>query len=445
MKCPSCGMEIPDDSEICPYCTARVHKRIKIRSIYIIALALLIVASSYAALAFVASEVEITKIADLGINDNYNFVHVRGTVVEYPRTYDTNYGVNELLFTISDGTGDIVVKIYRDLVDRVVYENKVPGIGDTVDVQGTFTYGTSKGIIVNNIEFLKVTKTSFRQVKLKALATASPWDFKNGDAVSVEGNITSVREYSFGYIASMDDSLDVLLPRAYSSLNLVSMNALGSGVVRVNGTLEFYEPIPPSSDYPEVNMSQVMQNPEEFNNTNVLVKWAEVLEKDENSRTILVRANGTNITVYSSRGVNYYDPGDHVEIQGKFTKYNGTWEISVTRNNDFITEPRWEVIMHPSYRIVEKKSYVENGTFDVYSLVKVRGVVADYRELSYGYLITIWNGTASYSVYVENKNSIKGTIDYGTEVVVKGMVTLYLGSKEVKVRAYTDDSVEVVS
>ncbi len=444
MKCPSCGMEIPDDSEICPYCTARVHKRIRIKTIYIVALALLVVAASYATLAFVASEVEISKIADLGLNDNYNFVHVRGTVVDYPRTYDTSYGVEQLSFRISDGTDTLLVKIYRDLVDRVVEENKVPGIGDEVDVQGTFTYGTSKGLIVNNVEFLRVSRVKFSEVPLSEIASASPWDFKNGDAVSVVANITGVREYSFGYIATMDDSLDVLIPRAYTSLSLLNLAELGSGVVRVDGTLQFYEPIKPSSDYVEVNMSEVMSNPGEFNNTNILVRWATVVSKDADSRTLVVNANGTNITVYSSRGVDYYDPGDHVEIQGKFTYYGGAWEISVTRKNDFITEPRWEVIMHPSYGVVEKKNYVENGTMDLYSFVEIRGIVADYRELSSGYLLTLWNGSSSYSVYVENKKSIAGNINYGSEVLVRGIVTLYRGDKEVKVRAYTHDSVEVV-
>ena len=443
MKCPSCGMEIPDDVEICPYCTANVKKRVRIKAIYVVALTLIIVSATYAIFAYTQSGVEISKIGSLSINENYNFVHVRGVVVSYPRTYDSNYGVTQLSFTIDDGTGQITVKIYRDLIPRVVEEHKVPGIGDVVDAQGTFSYGTRKSLTINNVDFLNIEKGKYRGVNLKDVAMASPWDFKNGELIYVEGNITSVKEYSFGYISSIDDSVDLLIPHAYTSLALVNLSKLGSGIARIYGSLEFYQPKDHSSDYIAVNMSEVMKDPEEYNKTNVFVEWAQVVDKDEDNSTIMVNDNGTNVTVYSSYGVKYYDVGDYVQIQGKFVNYHGIWEISVTRKNDYITEPRWEIIMSSQYKIIEEKSY--GSDMSVYSLVELKGVVADYRTLSYGYLVTLWANNQSYDVYIENENSVNGHLDYGSNLVVKGMVTLYNGEKEIKVRAYTLDSVEVVS
>ena len=444
MKCPSCGLDIPDDSEICPYCTARIKKRIQIKTIYIIAITLALVSSGYLALAMVASEVEVVKISSLGINDNYNFVHVRGVVVDYPRTYDTSYGVTQISFTINDGTGDLTVKIYRDLVNAAVSQGKVPGIGDAVDVQGTFSYGTRKSIIVNNIEFLHVDRVSFKDVPSQKIAHGSPWDFHDGEAITTQGNITGIREYSFGYIATLDDSVDVLLPMAYSSLHMISTRDLGAGLIRIYGTMKYYQPVSPSDDYKVVEPTELINSPEKYNNTNVRIPWAEILEKDENKGIIKVNYNGTNITIYSSRGVSYYDPGEHVEVQGKFINYHGIWEISVTRKNDFITEPRWEVIMHPQMELIEKKEYEKNN-LTLYSFVELRGIVADYRDLSYGYLLTLWDGNRSYQIYIENRGSVIGKIDYGTNVVIKGMVTQYHGDLEIKVRAYTSDSVEVVS
>ncbi len=436
-------MEIPDDAKICPYCTADVKNRVRIKVIYVLALTLIIVSASYAIFAYTQSGVEITKIRNLTINENYNFIHVRGTVVSYPRTYDSNYGVTQLSFMVDDGTGQITIKIYRDLIPTVVKEHKVPGIGDVVDAQGTFSYGRKKSLTINNADFLNVEKGKYESANLRDIANGSPWDFKNGELVYTEGNITSVREYSFGYISSVDDSVDLLVPHAYTSLDLVNLSELGSGIAKIYGSLEFYEPKSHSSDYIAVNMSEVMKNPEEYNKTSVFVEWAKVVDKDEDNSTLVVSDNGTNVSVYSSHGVKYYNLGDYVQIQGKFVNYHGVWEISVARVNDFIIEPRWEIIMDSQYEIIEKKSYGSN--MSVYSLVEMNGVVADYRALSSGYLVTFWSNNHSYDVYVENGDSIKGNFDYGSSVIVKGMITLYNGEEEIKVRAYTEDVMGVIS
>jgi len=439
-------MEIPDDSVICPYCTAHVKKRVRIKSIYVFALILIVVSATYAVLAYTSSGVQITKISDLTIDDNYRFVHIRGTVIKYPTAYDSNYGVTQLSFVLSDGSGEITVKIYRDLVGEVVKEHKVPGIGDTVDVEGTFSYGTRKSITVNNVEFLSISHGTFTTVRLKALAHGSPWDFENGALVAVEGNITSVREYSFGFISSIDDSVDLIIPHAYTTLGIVNTKHLGSGIVKIYGSLEFYQPVKPSSSYETVNLSEMMKNPESYNRSSIHVPWARVVKQDTKSSTIVVNANGTNVTVYSRHGVDYYSPGDFVEIQGKFTQYNGTWEISVTRKTDFITEPRWEIIMSSEqYNIIKEKEYSSAENQQTYSLVYMKGIIADYRALSAGYLITLWSANHTYDVYVESVNSVSGKLDYGESVIVKGMVTLYKGEKELKVRAFTNDSVEVIS
>ncbi len=445
MKCPSCGLEIPDDSEICPYCTANVKKRVRIKSIYVVALILIIVFPTYAILAYTSSDVQITPIKDLTIDDNYNFIHVRGTVIKYPTVYDSNYGVTQLGFVISDGTGEISVKIYRDQIERVVKEHKIPGIGDVVDVEGTFSYGSRKSVIVNNVEFLHVIKGSFKHISVKMLNDAPPWAFKDGTLVTTDGNITGVREYSFGMISTLDDSVDLVIPHAYTALNVVNIKTLGSGVAEIYGSLKLYRPKQPTSGYLTVNLKDLINNPERYNGTNVHVLWARIISKNEISRVIKVCENSTNITVYSKYGVSYYNVGDNVEIQGKFVRYNGTWEIKVTRKNDFIAEPKWEIIMHPQFSIIHKKDYREGENMSLYSLVKLRGIVADYRVMNSGYLITLWNDNRTYSVYVESQENVHGHVDYGKSVVVMGMVTKYKSGEEIKVRAFTEDSLEVVS
>ncbi len=443
MICPSCGREIPDDVDICPYCTANLKRRVEIKKIYIIALILIVVGASYASLAYASSEIPITKISDLGIDDNYKFVHVRGVVVDYPRVYESEYGVSELLITISDGTDELTVKVYRDLINKVVDRNKVPGLGDTVDAQGIFSYTTRKTLTVNEVKNLKVIRGTYNPVSIRNIVNAAPWALREEMRVEVRGNITSVREYSFGYIATLDDLLDVVVPRSYVSLNLVDFGDMGSGIVKIYGVLKFYRPNEPSSSYQEVNLSKVMKNPENYNSTNVDIRWATVVEKNEDENTLIISANGTQVQVYVGYGVKYYAPGEHVEIAGKFINYRGKWEIKVTRKADFVSEPKWEIVMHPEYKIVERKEYKNSYEMSIFELRNITGVVADYSETGGGLLITLWSENKSYSVYVESTASIHGTITYGVNVTVKGMVTMYRGSYEIKVRAFTHDLVEV--
>ncbi|NPA75358.1 MAG: zinc-ribbon domain-containing protein [Euryarchaeota archaeon] len=444
MKCPSCGLEIPDDTVICPYCTAHVKKRVRIKTLYILALSLIIVSSVYATLAYTNSGVGVSKIANLSIDDNYRFVHVQGTVTGYPFAYETPYGVSQIGFTISDGTGQLTVKIYSNLVAQAVKEHKVPGLGDWVDVQGTFSYGTRKSLTVNDLYLLQIKHTGYSEENVNSIASATPWTFKNNEPVTLKGNITGVRQYSFGYIATIDNRVDLLIPKAYTALNMLNLRELGSGVVQFYGALLFYQPVKPSSDYTTVNLSEVMKAPESYNRTNVHIPWADVLAKNDTAGTLLIRANETNITVYA-KDVRRYRVGDHVEIQGKFVNYHGEWEISVLRKTDFITTPSWEVVAHPSFKVIEKKSYVNETPERLNSLVRISGVVADFRPLSSGYLITLWSNNSSYSVYVENVMSVSGALNSGEKIVVKGMVTEYNGALEIKVRAYTDDSVEVIA
>ena len=443
MICPSCGREIPDDVEICPYCTANVKKRVQIKRIYVISLILILVGATYATLSYASSEVPVRSISSLTISDNYEFVHVRGTVTDYPLVYESEYGVSELIITISDGTGTLSIKIYRDLIKQVVDEHKVPGIGDVVDAQGIFSYSTRKSLTINEVNNLNVWGGSYDEMKISRISTASPWDLKEGTRIQVEGNLTGVREYSFGYIATMDDSLDVVVPRAYTSLNLIDMKDLGSGIVKVYGVLKFYRPYKPSSSYTTVNLSHVMKNPEAFNNTNIDVPWAVVLEKNEDTNTLMIQANGTSVGVYVGYGVKYYDLEEHVEVAGKFINYKGTWEIKVTRESDFVSEPKWEIVAHPSYEIVERKNYENDGNLTLFALKNITGVVADYSDIG-GVVITLWSDNVSYDIYVEDRSSIIGNLNYGSKIIVKGMVTLYRGSYEIKVRAFTSDVVEVI-
>jgi DNA/RNA endonuclease YhcR with UshA esterase domain len=219
---------------------------------------------------------------------------------------------------------------------------------------------------------------------------------------------------------------------------------LGSGFVRIYGSLQFYRPIEPSSSYSVVDVPELVNNPEKYNGSYVRVPWAQVIQKDEEAKTIKVYSNGSYISVYVRDGVRYYDDGDYVEIQGKFVNYHGVWEISVSGGNDFVSEPKWEIIAGTSYQVLEKKSYERNDSLVEFSFREVEGVVVDYRIYTYSAVLTLWSDNQSYSIYIESNRMVKD-IDYGDKVIVRGIVTFYQGEPEIKVRPFTNDMVEVIS
>ncbi len=441
MKCPSCGREIPDDSEICPYCTASIKHRVKIRTIYVIAISLAIIASAYGVLAYYGGEVPVTKIKDLGLTDNYNFIRLHGKVDGYPWVYENDYEVTSFRFKLNDGTGTVTIKLYGDVIKRMVEMKKIPAMGDTVDIKGTYMY-SSNSLILNNIDYLKIERPEHRSIRIDEVINAAPWYYKNGEDVFVDGNITSVREFSFGFICTIDEKFDVLIPRAYYSLGIMNMSDIGSSYVQFYGALQFYQPLQPSDTYKVVDLPNLMEKPSTYNGSYVRITWAKVIERNVLNNTIIVYSNGSSVPVYIRNGVKYYAPGDHVEIQGRFINYKGTWEISVSHKNDFVTEPKWELISDPNYKILQKKQYILNGPMKEFSLVEIRGSVVDYRVFTHSVSITIWSNNRSYMVYVENKAMAKN-VDYGESIVVRGIVTYYNGQPEIKVRPLTSDFVEV--
>jgi len=100
------------------------------------------------------------------------------------------------------------------------------------------------------------------------------------------------------------------------------------------------------------------------------------------------------------------------------------------------------LIADPTYKVLEKKDYGLNGPMKEFSLVEIKGKVVDYRMFSYSASLTIWSNNQSYVVYVENKAMVKN-MDYGSSVVIRGIVTFYNGQPEIKVRPFTNDFVEV--
>ncbi len=131
--CPSCGRFV-GPYESCPYCGAHVGGRLSMRVVKAVAIALATV--GLIALWWAARHVEVpllTAAETLGTM-NMAYVRLQGAVVR-SLSYDPES--DYLSFWLDDGTGEVMVSAYRDVTRALIAEERLPTLGDNVEVAGT--------------------------------------------------------------------------------------------------------------------------------------------------------------------------------------------------------------------------------------------------------------------------------------------------------------------
>ncbi len=132
-RCPSCGRYV-GPHEGCPYCGAHLTGRTPIRAVKIAAILLATV--GFAALWFAATraEVPLIQIGQAGATMNMAYVRLEGRCTRAP-TYDPES--DYLSFWLADETGEMRVSAYRAETRQLIAEDRVPAMGDWVEVAGT--------------------------------------------------------------------------------------------------------------------------------------------------------------------------------------------------------------------------------------------------------------------------------------------------------------------
>ncbi len=153
-----------------------------------------------------------------------------------------------------------------------------------------------------------------------------------------------------------------------------------------------------------------------------------------------------NITVYVSYGANYTGTpaiGDVFTVRGFLTYYYsskygyGYMEIYVRNNSDDFSR-----YVSSSYNPVPLSSLMENLEEYNNTAILTRGYVNEsYASWSF----YIQNSTPDMHVYVEKGGVVDGMVFQGADVQVWGVLTLYHGEWEIKVRNATEDMVKVLS
>jgi DNA/RNA endonuclease YhcR with UshA esterase domain len=184
--CPSCGRYV-GPYEACPYCGARLTGRTPIRAVKIAALAL--ATAGLAVLWFAATHAEVPRvmIGQAGATMNLAYVRLQGRCTRAP-SYDPESGY--LCFWLEDDTGEIYVSAYRAETRQIIEENRVPALGDLVEVAGTLRIREEfLSLTINAPEQLEITRAEPAD---RDIGTILPADLYL--RVRVRGQVRSIYE-----------------------------------------------------------------------------------------------------------------------------------------------------------------------------------------------------------------------------------------------------------
>ncbi len=200
-------------------------------------------------------------------------------------------------------------------------------------------------------------------------------------------------------------------------------------------------------NYEDVNITNILQAPADYNNTLVHVPYAVVTYVYNASWLFYVSnssSNSNDISVYIEKGGNVsgniYN-GAKVEIWGMVTQYNNKWEIKIRNNtNDSVKIKTANV----NYQDVNITDILNNASR--YNNTDVHIPNATVVGVYSSHLFWVSNSSSNsndISVYVDYDVSMPN-IGTGDIVEIYGNVTTHNGSYEIKVRSGTPDKVIVV-
>ena len=183
MNCPSCGRFVGAVTK-CPYCGAKVEKRMSLVAIRWAAVLLATLGLFLLYLMAKHRDIPVVMLGNIQPTMNFGQIRVVGQVDSDARTFK-NGGMG---FNVSDGTGAIMVFVSQKQAKDLVAQNLVPKAGDGIDFAGGLNISDEEASMrLLSVNDLKLTRAAAVSVRL-----ADVNDSLVGSAVSLAGKVVEV-------------------------------------------------------------------------------------------------------------------------------------------------------------------------------------------------------------------------------------------------------------
>ncbi len=451
--CPNCGRYV-GAYEKCPYCGAPIPKRMSIKIFRYGSLILSIIGLFILFLIAREKEIPLIKVEDISPTMNFAYVRIKGTVIRYPK-FDTK--LKSLSLSVNDGTGDIFVKAYRVVGDKLYKAGKIPSIGDIIDVQGTLRIrGSQKSLTINIPEKVKISTPSFKKIRLKDIN-----DNLLYHNVIVEGIVKDVRYYRNFISLIISDKNNK--SRVKVPLNLERIGShipqLNYGYkIRIKGMVSYYggyyQILPRSdksirvlskksipfykiSDINKDKVGEIVATEGKIIRYRRFSKGISFTIADNNDKIDLVIWN----SLYNKlKTKNNFKKGVYLRIIGKVGEYRGNLQIVPKKESDIriLKENKSE----NSFTSNEKEiKDIPIGKIDMSLLndiYRIHGKIIDKRAFSKGLIVTVKDDSGAIDVVIWDSLKYNKDIPYDSDITVVGRVDSYRGKVQLVPKKASD-------
>jgi len=426
----------------CPYCGAHLAGRTSIRVIKIAAVVLATVGLVVLWFAATHAKVPLIKIGQASATMNLAYVRLEGRCTRTP-TYDPES--DYLSFWIEDETGEIHVAAYRAETRQIIEEDRVPTLGDQVEVAGTLRLRKDfLALTINVPEQLEITRA---EPVDRAIGSIAPDD--QYLRVRVQGEVRAVYEPYEGLtlITIRDETGSI--PVAVSK-DLIALSGIPPTLLPVGQPVEVVATVSLYGDRPQLVPASVADVVPLDQAARIgIEKYMGQLTTADVGQLVVVRGTVTEVDPFSS-GVkvtlddgtgavilllwqSVYDGlpdpaalgvGAEIQARGEVSQYRGELEV--------LPELAEDVQVLVAAAPPTGTTIGALTTADVGRVVMLRGTLGKPETFSAGVKFPLNDDTGTIILLLWQNVYESGPegLDLGTQVVVTGEIAEYRGELE---------------
>lgn len=417
------------------------------------------------------------KINDIGFDDEYQYVIVRGDVRDIRQPYQ---GLT--LVTLGDASGEVDVALSGD-IEKLHGALPAFELGDSVEARGVVTYFRDTPQILlrhpRDFQKLEVDNTAATTIRISDIDAA-----RVNQRVQVQGAVTRVTRFSQGVrVIVADDSGAITLvlwqdlfdqiPNANELQNGAQLQALGK-VSQYRGEFEL---VPQRASDVKISAAVVQANATASPDATALAQntpvpdaptatprptreptaapasrsIATLSNADKDALVVLTgvisRVNpfskGARYTLDDTTGkitlliwsdvlekISFRDQlkqGAQVRVTGKVDVFNDTLEIIPANASDV------ELVAAAQTPQIETRAIASIAAGDVDQLVQVKGTIVDLADFSKGKYVMLQDESGKIQITVFNDvlTTIQDKLALGATATARGKVNLFRGKLEI--------------